>query len=257
MSSDESIKKSINRNTLKRKTELNPAASISESSNFQLFTRLMNGVHLSKIALTISIVLSIVLFQTLRGAYELTVLETIPFLPGLFIVCALLFLLYFYIQYVPYQKFLKNKLTLASGWVEFVSSRSQEFMKGKRFVRVIITIQPTATANTVHHNALSDFLSDWVKRSDSIYSGTTWKKGRPDSFKVSGFTVNGHVGVGNGMTFVIRSLSNNLMSLLAKIGEQNLTFSIRYENEITFDEDTSLDSIDAAKDREYERRLRD
>jgi hypothetical protein len=256
MNNDEAIKKSVNRNARKRKVE-NLTESLSQPGNFQLFIRLMNGGYLSKMALAISIVLSIILFQLLGGKFELTVFQTIPFLLMPFAVIALLFLLYFYIHYVPYQKFLKNKLTASSGWIDFVSSRSQDFLKGKRLVRAIITIQPTVTANTVHHKALSDFLTDWVKRSAPIYSGTKWIKGRPDSFKVIGFTVNGHVGVGNGMTFLIHSLSGNLMSLMAKVGEENLSFSIRYENEITFDEDTALDSVDAAKEREYDRRLRE
>jgi len=257
MHKDEAIKKSIARNSQKKKTESDSPASQSNPGNFKLFVWLMNGEYLAKMALTVGIVLCISVFSTLRQKYDMTAIETLPFLGLPFALIALLYLVYFYVQYSPYQSFLKNKLTALSGWQVFVASRSQEFMKGKRFVRLIVSLQPTATANTLHHKAISDFLSDWVKRSAHIYAGTKWTKGSPDSFKLSGFTVNGHIGVGNGMAFVIRSLSNNLISLFKTVGEENLTFSLKYENEISFDEDVSLDSIETARDREYERKLRE
>jgi hypothetical protein len=257
MHNDEAIKKSIARNSQKKKTESNPPASQSNPGNFKLFVWLMNGEYLAKMALTVSIVLCISVFSTLRQKYEMTAVETLPFLGLPFALIALIYFLYFYVPYIPYQSFLKNKLTALSGWQAFISSRSPEFMKGKRFVRLIVSLQPTTTANTLHHKAISNFLSDWVKRSAHIYAGTKWTKASPDSFKVSGFTVNGHIGVGNGMAFVIRSLSHNLISLIKTLGENNLSFSIKYENELSFEEDTALDSIDAAKDREYERKLRE
>jgi len=257
MHKDEAIKKSIARNSQKKKTKSNSPASHSNTDNFKLFVRLMNGEYLAKMGLTVSIVLCIGVFNVLRQKYGMAELETLLYLLLSCAVVASLYFLYFYVQYSPYQSFLKNKLTVSSGWQAYISSRSPEFMKGKRFVRMILTIQPTATANTLHHKAISDFLLDWVTRSDHIYAGTKWTKGRPDSFQVSGFTINGHIGVGNGMAFVIRSLSHNLISLFKTVGEENLSFSIKYENEITFEEDTELDSIDAAKEREYERKLRE
>ncbi len=257
MHKDEAIKKSIARNSQKKKTESNPPASQSNPGNFKLFIQLMNGEYLAKMALTVSIALCISVFSALRQKYEMTTWETLPYLILSCTIVASLYFLYFYVQYSPYQNFLKNRLTESSGWQAFISSRSQKFMKGKRFIRIIMIVPPTATANTLHHKAISDFLLDWVKRADHIYAGTKWTKGRPDSFKVSGFTINGHIGIGNGMAFVIRSLSNNLISLFKTVGEENLSFSIKYENEITFEEDTELDSIDAAKEREYERKLRE
>ena len=257
MDKNESIKKSIARNARRVKTELNPTASFSKQGNFKMFVRLMNGEFLARIAFTVCIALCVSSFTVFRQTYELTALEILPYLVLVLVVIVVLYFAHFYVFYVSYLKFLKNELTISSGWQTFISSRSEDFMKGKRFVRLIINIQPTATANALHHQAVSDFLFDWAKRSSHFYDGTKWTKGRPDSFRVSGYTVNGHIGIGNGMTFVIRFLSGKLISLFKTVGEQNLSFSIRYENEVTFSEDTSLDSIDAAKDREYERKLRD
>lgn len=257
MDKNEAIKKSIARNALREKTGLNSTASLSNQGNFEIFVRLMNGEFLAKIALTVCIVFCVSAFTVFRQTYELTALETLPYLVLALVVVVLLYFAYFYVFYISYQNFLKNELIRSSAWQAFISSRSEDFLKGKRFVRVTINIQPTATANALHHQAVSDFLFDWTKRSSHLYDGTKWTKRRPDSFSVSGYTLNGHIGVGNGMTFVIRSLSSNLISLFKTVGEQNLSFSIRYDNEVTFSEDTSLDSIDAAKDREYERNLRD
>lgn len=257
MHKNEAIKKSIARNSKKIKTEENSTLSFSDQDNFKIFIQLMNGEFLGKITLTVGIVLCINLFILLRQKYEFSVFQTLPYLVLAIAIVALLFFLYFYIQYMPYKNFLKCKLTRSSAWQVFISSRSHDFLKGKRFVRLIVNLQPTATANTLHHQAVTDFLIDWKKRSSHLYAGTKWANKRPDSFSISGFTINGHIGVGNGMTFVIRTLSNNLVSLFKTVGKENLSFSIRYENEIAFEEDTSLDSIETAREREYERKLRD
>jgi phosphate/sulfate permease len=258
MAQDDQIKKSIRRNATKKKiTDGNSDLGMHDQGSFKMLCRLLNAPRVSKLVAMIMAIAGITVYVGMSSQEGATFSSTILYSLVIVIVIGAAYALYLYSWYPGYMKLITEKPYSLKGWKDFIASRSESFWKDKQFVKITVLVNMAPLANTSHHQAVVNFLKKWEEDGDSIYSGTKWEGGRPDSFKSSGKSISGHISLSNGMRLLLSKLLNELPELITRLGKENLTISISWTSEVNFNENTSQDSIEEAIENERYRKYRD
>jgi hypothetical protein len=207
---------------------------VSEES-FGTYFLLMDGVYMVKIGFIILVAVSLISFNLLKSELNLTPAETIPYVVILATVIETGFLSYFFIAYQEYKKFISGKSSLVTSWRKFVNSRSPQFWKGRRYVKIRFTAEMNPLANSDDHEEVKNFLMKWAEQGAKIHDGTRWKKGSPDRFSLEGNAIHGHVNVGSATALFVRQLIRE-MPMLNAFRRSNVSFALAYDDEVSFEE---------------------
>lgn len=238
----------VRKNKPKKQEQAKPDKSAPQSAphkaqDFLTVYKLLSGQHLT---IAFGIAMAIILFfgfKLLTRLYNNELEKAIILLGLIAFVAADLFLLYFVLHYLPYKKFLSSNVPI-TGWRELVHNRSTDFWKGHTYLSVSLKIELSAAATHVHRQALDIFLNQMVNRWGRKHAGK-WIGSSPNEMRLNGTTLEGHVAVHTGTTFLIRALAFHLPVIANMLGDglKNISFAAKGERsfEAEVEEDTQAD----------------
>lgn len=224
-----------------------------QTESFGIFFKLKNGPFLFKVSGAATIVIVIGLYKLYNDG-SISDGQLIGTSIGVVLLLDMMFFLMFMLPYLSYKKFLQTSSSVGDDWKLFVMQRSKEFLRGKRHVKVSVSLKPSVAATQTHRDAINQFLAQWQKQGESLHGGT-WRKGTPDKFKVTQNTITGHVAVGGGMNLLMKKVFGELSSLV-KVVENQVQASIHFENETSFEEDLAPTAREETFERESDQRWR-
>ena len=236
--------------TESKETPVSYKLAPQKAGDFFTFFRLLNGVNITIPFLIAVVMVSFAGFKAL-GVRDISLSERMLWLlVGVFTLVAL-YLLFYVVQFLPYKKFLSNKLYPVQGWNDFVSGLSPAFWKdSSRYVYINLSITPQPKATAAHRDAILIFLDKCTTRWGTGHEGK-WLKGSPTNLRREGFSLAGHICIRFGSPFLIRTLLYHLPEFVDIMGADNVIVSISRRGEQSFDteEEDNSDPYEAERER--------